>query len=115
MEERRSFLRFKPGDLFLVLNGKKVGLVNDISAGGLSFRYLTSKEKEPDESLPYIKLDSMNLDEIEIEIVADRPITSPEQRLQLRLRHAQFLNLTVQQRQDLMQNLMSEDKFSVAV
>jgi hypothetical protein len=102
--ERRQMKRFKVADgafAALVNHGSKLGQIKDISAQGLSFRYMDSEESRADASELKIILGSggLCLDKVPFKKVADFEIKSEFSFSSIKMRQIglQFGELTSEQ------------------
>lgn len=103
--ERRKFTRFTPKNGTMAVNNHALGLVVDISMGGLSFRYVDDKPDTSMTDLFGIFLGSENflIDKIQSKVITDRIILQDTSFLHNKSRQCsiQFVDLTSDQQKKL--------------
>ena len=113
-KERRESTRFRPKDGTRAIGTYALGSVVNISMGGLCFRYMDSPLSRTLSNTIglFLSSDDILIDDIEIRVVSDKPFSQNGafsfSNILIRERAVQFLNLTVAQKKELEEFLLTK-------
>lgn len=113
-KERRKSRRFLPKNGTMAANAHALGPVVNISMGGLCFHYIdnTLSQSLPDSIDMFLSSDNIYIDNIKIRIVSDKLSSQKTSflfsKIILRECAIQFLNLTVAQKKELEEFILTK-------